>query len=339
MKKKLIKRLILIFGITIVSLAAMAVIVPLFISPQPLEGLSNVQEAGKPDSRFISIPFDGTDGIEIHYVEKGQSDSGRPVFILLHGSMYNLYSWDKVIDSFALKGRTIAYDQAPYGLSEKLLDGDWSGENPYTQKAAVQQLISFLDALKLEQVYLVGSSYGGTLAVRTAVEYKERVAGLILVDPAVFVSESMPGWLVGSPQLNNIGPLFARSMGSGTSFYENCYADSSFFTGKRMEDSMIMTEVRDWDFALWQYLKAWAEISFDFESSIPEIEIPALIISGTEDKVVPAEDSRKLNDLLPDSTLHFIPDTGHMPHEESPDKVLEIVLPWIDKVTADGASK
>lgn len=338
MKKKFLKRILLIIAGIFVLLAAAAVIIPLFISPDPIEGLAEAEEIKRSDSRFINIPFGGTDGIEIHYMEKGRSNAGEPVFVLLHGSMYNLFSWDNVMDNFATKGRTIAYDQAPYGLSEKLLDGDWTGENPYIQKAAVQQLIGFLDALELQQVYLVGSSYGGTLAVRTAAEYKERVAGLILVDPAVFVSESMPAWLVGSPQLSNAGPLFARSMGSGTSFYKNCYADPSFFSGKRMEDSMIMTKVRDWDFALWQYLKAWAEVSFDFESRIPEISIPALIVSGEQDKVVPAEDSQKLNDMLPDSTLHFIPDTGHLPHEESPKQFLEIVLPWIDEITAQGDS-
>ncbi len=339
MKKKLIKKILLIIAIVIAALSAAAVVVPLVISPQPLEGLSSAEEAGRAGSRFINIPFDGTDGIQIHYVEKGQSAPGKPVFILLHGSMYNLYSWDKVQDVFAARGRTIAYDQAPYGLSEKLLEGDWSGENPYTQEAAVQQLIGFLDALALKQVYLVGSSYGGTLAVRAAAEYKERVTGLILIDPAVFVSESMPGWLVNSAQLNNVGPLFARSIGSGTSFYVNCYYDPEVFTGSRKSDSMIMTEVSDWDFALWQYLKAWAEVSFDFESSIPDIKIPALILSGAEDKVVPAEDFQKLDDLLPDSELHIIPGTGHMPHEETPEKVMKIILPWIDEVAGDEVSR
>ena len=339
MKKKLVKKILLIIAIVIVSLTAAAVIVPLFITPDPIEGLSSAEETGKTDSRFINIPFDGTDGIQIHYIDKGQSDSDDPVFILLHGSMYNLYSWDEVQEDFAAWGRTIAYDQAPYGLSEKLLDGDWSGENPYTQKAAVQQLIGFLDTLGLQQVYLVGSSYGGTLAVRAAVEYKERVAGLILIDPAVFVNESMPGWLVNSAQLNNVGPLFARSMGSGTSFYQNCYYDPKVYTGNRKADSMIMTKIRDWDFALWQYLKAWTEVSFDFESSIPEIDVPALIVSGAEDKVVPAEDFQKLDTLLSDSELHIIPETGHMPHEETPDKVLEIILPWIDKNIGEEASR
>jgi len=338
MKKKFFKRLLLIIASISVFLTAAIVLVPLFISPSQIEGLADAPEIKKNESRFINIPFEGTDGIDIHYMEKGRSDSDEPVFILLHGSMYNLFTWDEVFDEFSSKGRTIAYDQAPYGLSEKLIAGDWTGENPYTQKAAVEQLVTFLDALKLEQVYLVGSSYGGTLAVRTAIEYKERVAGLILVDAAVFVSESMPGWLVNSPQMTNVGPLMARSMGSGTSFYENCYADPNVFSGERKDNSMIMTEVNNWDFALWQYLKAWSDVSFDFESRIPEIKVPALVISGEEDKVVPVADSEKLNSLIPNSKLLLIPNIGHLPHEEAPEQFIEIVFSWIDDVVKIGAS-
>lgn len=339
MKKKFVKRLLLIIVSVLVFLTVVIVFVPLFIFPSQIEGLADASEIKMNESKFINIPFEGTDGIEIHYMEKGQSDLGEPVFILLHGSMYNLFTWDEVFDEFSSIGRTIVYDQAPYGLSEKLMAGDWNEVNPYTQEAAIRQLVALLDALKLEEVYLVGSSYGGTLALRTAIEYKERVAGLILVDAAVFVSESMPRWLVNSPQMTNIGSLIARSMGSGIAFYENCYTDPSVFSGERKDKSMIMTEVNNWDFALWQYLKAWSDVSFDFESRIPDIQVPALVISGEDDKIVPVVDSEKLNSLIPNSKLHLIPEIGHLPHEEAPEQFLEIVFSWIDDIVGIGASQ
>lgn len=255
MKKKLIKRILLLIAIVIASLALLAVIVPLFISPAPLEDVVSAEEVQRNDSRFVTIPFQGTDSIEIHYREKGGADKDEPVFVLLHGSMYNLYSWDRVMDFFGSMGRVIANDQVPYGLSEKMISGDWTGANPYTQEAAVDQLAALLDEFDLDQVYLVGSSYGGTLAVRTALEHEERVAGMILVDAAVFVSETMPEWLLESRQMENIGPLMSRMMGNNVPFYESCYADPAFFNGKRKEDTMILTKVENWDAALWQYLK------------------------------------------------------------------------------------
>ena len=230
------------------------------------------------------------------------------------------------------KGRTIAYDQIPYGLSEKLTEGDWAEMNPYTTESALKQLEFFLDTQNINQVFLVGSSFGGTLAIQAALEYPSRIAGLILVSPAVFVDESMPGWLVNSPQMDRVGPLFARSMGSGTSFYEKCYADPSVFSGMRKTQTMIMTKIHDWDFALWQYLKAWGKGSINFKDRIPGIEIPVLIVSGESDRIVPPKDAQKLHAKLPGSTLVFIPDTGHLPQEESSEEFLDIALPWIDEI-------
>jgi len=331
MKKKLFKRVLLVVFSIIIILIGSVVVIPLFIFPKTIEGLSPVSEVKKEEGKFATIPFAGTDGLDIHYVEKNEKGVDEPVFILLHGSMYNLYSWNLVIDKLATKGRVIAYDQLPYGLSEKLVVGDWEKENPYTQEAAVTQLIEFLDTLGIEQVYLVGSSYGGTLSVRTAIEYKERVAGLILVDPAVFVNESMPEWIVNSKQMSNVGPLFARSIGGGEAFYKSCYSDSSVFSGQRKIDSMIMSSVNNWDFALWEYLKAWSISTFDFENRVSEVKQPVLIIAGSEDKVIPSNDFLKLDNILSNSVFEIIPGTGHMPQEESPIEFLNIVLPWIDE--------
>jgi pimeloyl-ACP methyl ester carboxylesterase len=329
MKKNHIQKVLIITAAVIAGLVLIIMIVPLFISASPQDDLVSLEEIKNPDSRFIEIQFEGTDGITIHYIEKGTENPAEPVFILLHGSLYNLFSWDNVIEQFSPMGRVIAYDQVPFGLSEKLTERDWTGANPYTQKAAVEQLITLLDTLDFKEAYLVGSSYGGTLAVRTAAEYADRVAGLILIDAAVFVDESMPEWLLNSRQMDNIGPLMARSMGTSTGFFEKCYADPAFFSGKRKDETMIMTKVTDWDFALWQYLKAWGEDPFDYQNRISDIDIPVLIISGEEDSIVPPEDSQKLDKMLSDSTLRFIPASGHMPHEETPEKVLDIVLPWL----------
>jgi pimeloyl-ACP methyl ester carboxylesterase len=338
-KKHLLTRMVRVLVILTGFFLLAVFIVPLFITPRPLEELSAAQSVAGEQSRFMTVPFDGTNGITLHYLESGDDTDGGVAFVLLHGSFFNSSSWDMVIESLGELGRAVAYDQIPYGLSEKLTEGEWSGRNPYTTEAALEQLVSVLDVLGFDQVYLVGSSFGGTLAVRAALEYPSRVAGLILVAPAVFVDESMPVWLVESPQMNNLGPYLARLLGSGTSFYEKCYSDDSFFSGTRKRDTMIMTEVRDWDFALWQYLKTWGAGSVDFTGRIPEIDIPVLIVSGAEDRIVPPVDAEKLHAMLPRSTLAYIPDAGHMPQEESPEEFLDLVLPWIERVRLEAPSR
>jgi dipeptidyl aminopeptidase/acylaminoacyl peptidase len=149
---------------------------PFLIPVRPLDGLVSAQQVAADGSKFITVPFDGTDGIDIHYVANElDSADAAPTFVLLHGSLFNAFTWSEVMDFFGERGQVVAYDQIPYGLSEKLVAGDWTERNPYSSEAAVDQLFTFLDALDVNNVVLVGSSYGGTLAVQAALSQPERV--------------------------------------------------------------------------------------------------------------------------------------------------------------------
>lgn len=332
MKKHLIKRIgVIVLAIIIIFMIGI-LLIPLFINTKPLEGLVSIDKVKSHNSKFVTVPFSGTDGIDIHYVQSEVNPQNDEVFIFLHGSMYNLNSWNNILDDFGNIGRSIAYDQIPYGLSEKLIDGEWEEENPYTPNAALEQLIAFLDELKLNKVYLVGSSYGGTLAIQAAIDYPDRVLGLILIDPAVFVSESMPKWLLESPQMANLGPLLARSLATGDTFYESCYFNPDFFNGERKEITKSLTKVENWDIALWEYLKAWASEPFDSQNLISNISIPTLIVYGSESKIIPEDDNIKLNNLIKDSTIKIIQQTGHLPHEESSTEFMKIVIPWTNSI-------
>ncbi len=130
----------------------------------------------------------------------------------------------------------------------------------------------------------------------------------------------------------NLGPLMARVLGKNQEFYKSCYADGSSFTSERQDNTMNMTDIENWDFALWEYLKAWGEkSSFNIENQIPEIDVPVLVISGAEDGIVPVEQSEKLDSLLRKSEFSVIDAAGHMPHEESPEDFKAIVEGWFKK--------
>jgi hypothetical protein len=116
------------------------------------------------DSRFVTVPFPGTDGITLHYLYRDASvpglhrdasdpelhrdasipgasagagpeadSGGTPTFLLLHGFTLNAFSWQAQVETLARHGRVIAPDQLPYGLSEKLVPGDWSAADPYAR--------------------------------------------------------------------------------------------------------------------------------------------------------------------------------------------------------------
>jgi pimeloyl-ACP methyl ester carboxylesterase len=200
----------LLLAIVLLGLIAAAV-GPLLVDPTPARGKTSSEALQRPRTGFVEVPFPGTDGLRLHVAERSASAPDAPTFVLLHGFTFNLYTWDRLTEGLAARGRVAAYDQIPYGLSAKPLPGTWSGKNPYSKVAALAQLMALLEARGIEQAYLVGNSSGGTLALEAARAYPERVRGLILLAPWVNSKRPiLPRWLVDLPQMDRLTLLLAR---------------------------------------------------------------------------------------------------------------------------------
>ncbi len=313
----------------LLGIAGLLLIGPFLVPVPELEGLQPPEALAGEESQFTIIPFPGTQGIALHYRQGG---NGRLPIILLHGFASNLYTWDKVFDYFASQGVTYAYDRPPFGLSQRLLRGDWAedGPNPYSTAAAVGQLAAFMDNQGIDQALLVGNSAGGLIALQAAQTYPERVMGLILVDPAVYTSGA-PTFIVSladTPQLRRLGPLVARTFASNDSLLELAYHDPAKATSDSLEKAAVTTRVENWDKAFWEFTAA-ATSAQGVIDRIPVTEIPTLVITGDDDRVVPPEESRRLADELPQSELAVLPDCGHVPHDECPDTFITAVSQWL----------
>lgn len=325
MKKKILRTIVIIVS----TICLLMIIVPLFISPEGASGLKEPLELITEGADIVTISFEGTDGLDIYY-EYEKSDTSSKNYILLHGSMYNSKTWSEVTDYFATMGNVYAYDQLPYGYSEKLVEGDWKGENPYTTESAIEQLKLFMDELGIERATLVGSSFGGVLAAEAALRYEEQVEALILVDPAIFVSESMPEWLLELPQVKSVGPLFAAGLSEGDSFYESTFYDKELITNERMAYNKRETHINNWNLAMWAYLKVWSLEPSSIGDRLSEISQPVLVITGDHDEIVPVEDSIKVADMIQGAELVIIEDCGHMPHEEKPIEFIRAIDNWLE---------
>ena len=292
------------------------------------QGLSAPAALAQENSQFLTLDFPGTDGIEIHYRAGGE---GEPAFVLLHGFAGSLFTWDTVFDDFAAKGRTLAYDRPPFGLSERLVVGDWMEANPYTPDAAVTQLFALLDEQGIERAILVGNSAGGTLALRAALARPERVAGLILVSPAVFAGGGAPGFvqpLLRSPQLQRIGPLIARFfLTQGSTLENRAYYDASLVTEEQRARSRLGVQVEDWDRALWEFTAA--SQASNLTDMLAGITMPVLVVSGENDLVVFASQSVALAEKLPNAEVVVFPACGHLAQEECPGAFLDAVNAWL----------
>lgn len=326
-KRKWLKRIGIVLGV----LLLLSIVVPLFIPVEGEIGLAEPHELIEDNGAIVTIPFDGTDGLDIYYNYSVSEDHSDKNFILLHGSLYNSKTWREVMVYFSKKGNVYAYDQLPYGLSEKVLEGDWTKDNPYTLEATLEEFEAYMDVLGIESATLVGSSYGGVIAAEAAIRLEDRVDELILVDPAILASESMPQWLVELPQIERLGPIFATSLASGDTFYESTFYNKELLTTERMNNNKRETLINNWNLALWEYLQAWPVNPSNVGEELAEISQRTLVISGEEDKIIPMTDSQKIAESIKNSTFISIPNCGHLPQEENPEAFIEIVDAWLSE--------
>jgi pimeloyl-ACP methyl ester carboxylesterase len=337
---RLMLRLLLILVVLVLGLGlVVAAVGPLLVDPVPADGETSTQALRRAGSDFVSIPFQGTGGLALHVAAPESSGDARAMrtFVLLHGFTFNLYTWNRLMAPLAERGRVIAYDQIPYGLSAKPLPGTWQGENPYSKAAALAQLMTLLDQLGVDQAFLVGNSAGGTLALEAALAYPQRVRGLILVAPWVISKRPiLPEWLVSLPQTKRLTLLLARALGTDAPLLDYGYADPARIDAERRTLTTVHREMANWD-AAWAALLARSLTDpVEIARHLGEIETPALVITGTGDRIVPPADSLAAARALPAATFAELPGCGHLPQEECPAQVMDVIGQWLAGLDAAG---
>ena len=314
------KTLIAILIFLVLALAVGPFLIPI----PPLEDTLPAAQLASPESKFIQV-----NGLQMHYVEQG---SGEPTFILLHGFGASVFSWREVMEPLSHYGRVIAFDRPAFGLTERPLRGEWSGANPYSPESQVNLVIGLMDELGVEQAIFVGNSAGGTVSLNTALTHAERVSALILVDAAVYAGGGSPGWirpLLKTPQMRHLGPLLARQIEKrGPAFIETAWHDPSQITKDIFEGYKKPLQAENWDIALWELTAASHPLGLD--QRLDELNVPVLVMTGDDDRIVPTEESLRLAADIPGATLAVIPACGHLPHEEKPDLFMAAVEGFLE---------
>jgi pimeloyl-ACP methyl ester carboxylesterase len=253
-------------------------------------------------------------GVATNYHDVG---SGDPV-LLIHGSgpgVSGWANWRLTIPHLAKQFRVIAPDILGFGYTERP-DGV-----EYGAEAWLAHLVGLLDALDLDRVSIVGNSFGGSLALKLATRYPERVDRLVLMGSVGVVFPITPGldevWGY-EPSVSNMRHLldvFAYDPKYATDELAELRYRASIRPGVQEAYAAMFPEPRQ---------------SKVLEMAVPENEIASLphetlIVHGRDDRVIPASNSLRLLDLIENSQLHMFARCGHWVQIEHTDRFNTLV--------------
>ena len=298
---------------------------PFLVPVRPYKG-KTPYELADPDSKFIYVR-----GMWLHYKIYGQ---GKPLFLLLHGFGSSTFTWNRVAPILAQLGTVVAYDRPGFGLSQRPLEGDWHGYDPYDPTEQAQLALELMHALEFQKAILIGNSAGGEIALDMALRYPEVVQAMVLVSPAVSSgggSDPFVSWLIRTPQVQHLGPLLVRALVPRMqSLITTAWHDPADMPSDVIPAYRKPLTASNWDVGLWYVASAPGRLNL--WGQVGSIQVPTLIVHGNDDRIIPQSESRRLVSLNSHFTFVPLAALGHVPQEEDPQAFLDVVLPWLKKV-------
>jgi non-heme chloroperoxidase len=268
-------------------------------------GAGSRRRSGNKESVIMST-IKTKDGAEIFYKDWG---TGQPV-VFSHGWPLCADAWDEQLFFFAGRGyRAIAHDRRGHGRSSQTSQGN-------DMDTYADDLAQLLDQLDLKNAIVVGhSTGGGEVAHYIGRHGTKRVAKAALigaVPPLVLKTEANPQ---GTP-LAVFDGLRAAISKDRSQFFQDF---SGPFYGANRAGSEVSQAVRDqfWLLSMQagikgvlECIKAFSET--DFSDDLKRFDVPALVLHGEDDQIVPIGASALLSSkLIKNSTLKVYPKAPH----------------------------
>lgn len=288
-------------------------------------GVAGLAHAAAPAaSQRTLVESPGSIPVELYSEEKG---SGPPV-LLIHGLGASTFAWRYIAPGLTSTHHVISLDLKGFGRSAKP-PGD-----AYTAADQALLVADFIRKRNLSGLTLVGHSFGGAVAARTAVllnQDKGRIARLVLIDAPV-LSGSVPHYFnfvltpgVPDALLLPLTPhLVARFLLEGSRLkspavpeadiegyaapYEDPAAKSTFLATAR-------AIVGDRDTTLTPKLKVLTQ--------------PVLIVWCRRDDIVPLSAGRKLVRVFSKARLRVLSGCRHLPQDERPEALIAVLQQFL----------
>jgi pimeloyl-ACP methyl ester carboxylesterase len=235
---------------------------------------------------------------------------GQPV-VLLHGAAGTHLSWPAQMRR--LPGwRVYALDLPGHGKS--------AGEPPRLVAEMARQVLDWMEVLNLPPAAWVGHSMGSAVAMHAALLQPGCVVALVLG---------------GSGSTLRVNPRLLEMASSPQTYRQAMERIVSWSFSRGAPQRLVELAFKRMEETPQAVLQAdlLACDAFDLRGRLGEIQAPALVVCGSEDRMTPLTGAQELADGLPVARLEVIADTGHMPMLEQPLAFMAILEAFIGGVT------
>ncbi|WP_411167512.1 alpha/beta fold hydrolase [Clostridium sp. MB05] len=241
--------------------------------------------------------------VNIYYEVSGDLNSKTAV-VFLNGVMASTNSWNYLSPTFEETGlMVIRHDFRGQLKSDK-------PKGPYTFSLHAEDAKKLFEELGVEKVHIIGTSYGGEVAMKFAIMYPEMTKSISVIDSVSELDEVLKGFIDGWIVLCDAmdGEKFFRGM--APSIYGN-----SFYTNNK---KMLEERAKDFKRMPKEYFEGQKILYETFKKDVymtnelKNIKCPALIIVGQDDLLKRVKFSDILAREIPNSEYIIIPDCGHV---------------------------
>jgi non-heme chloroperoxidase len=272
------------------------------------------------------------DGVPLVVAETGNADG--PPLLFIHGYSQSILSWKEQLNDPALQAayRMVAFDLRGHGASCK----PWTTD-AYTSQDWGDDVAAVIAAKQLDKPVLIGWSFGGSVMMAYLRHHGEAdISGLIFAGGAMALEPRppMPTSEEGLPP-ETAKILRSMTMMGSPDIATNLAGTRGFVADLAAVDlpQETMDEALIYNMMLPAYVRdAMGHNQTSYEDMANKIALPALLIHGTEDALVPVDASVRNQQLIPGSELITYSEIGHAPFLEDPARFNSDVRTFVAKI-------
>jgi pimeloyl-ACP methyl ester carboxylesterase len=271
------------------------------------------------------------DGYTLHYETRNdpQADAAGAPILMLHGFNQTSNTEFSLIAPYMSPTRSVIMpDLLGFGYSQRVTQP----APALSIRGQARNMVQMLDKMGVEQVDVVGVSYGGAVAAQFALDYPDRVRKLVLIGPQLYDIGGGIFAQLGQVPFGIGRALTWDALGAGPRGTQlqalGCQTGDYCPTPDRAAERQRRAEIRGTTDTFIAINNTPNDT--DVPAKLSQITAPTLLLYGERDAYYPREVAERALAAMPSAQLQFAPNADHTPHMHRPEETAGILNAFLD---------